>query len=89
MQIQVIIRWSSPRLSTSFGEVCNVFRRLECLITGHREEVALGQRALSLRCTRCGWKSPGWTLDDPQLPDTVNRTRPQSFNPIHGANVSG
>jgi hypothetical protein len=63
MQTRVVIRWSPVGVNDALQRACNVFKQVTCGLTGHREELERGEGKLSLRCVRCGWTSPGWTLD--------------------------
>ena len=64
MQTRVVIRWTPVRVNDALQRTCNVFKQATCGITGHWEELERGEGKLSLRCIRCGWTSPGWTLDE-------------------------
>ncbi len=45
-----------------FYRVWNLCRQVSCMLIGHRDELAMGSGKLGLRCDRCGWTSPGWTV---------------------------
>jgi hypothetical protein len=67
MQIRIVIRWRPIRLTGR--TVGNTLAHLQCCITGHEQEMVVRDAGLALRCTRCGWVSPGWQLDGkPPLP---------------------
>jgi hypothetical protein len=63
MKIRIIIRSSAVRSSYVRQRVWNVFRQIPCRVTGHKAEIELSTGKLALKCARCGWESPGWTLD--------------------------
>jgi hypothetical protein len=67
MQIRIVIR----RVRQSW----NVCTRAACQLMGHRNEIEVGSMRLSLKCERCGWTSPGWTLDD-RRPSINGSSRP-------------
>ena len=64
MQTRVVIRWSPVGVNDVLQRACNVFNQISCGVAGHREELERGGGKLALRCARCGWTSPGWTLDE-------------------------
>jgi len=63
MQIRIIIRSSTVGPEDIRQAVWNFSKHVRCLLTGHESEIELGSGKLSLKCRRCGWHSPGWTLD--------------------------
>ena len=38
--------------------------RLLCAIRGHEDYLHFDKNRLCLKCVACGYKSPGWTIDD-------------------------
>ena len=38
-------------------------RECLCAMRGHDLLLHFAPRRLSLRCTKCGWDSPGWTIE--------------------------
>jgi len=63
MKIRIIIRSSAVSRSYARQQLWNVFRQMCCRVTGHKAEIELSTGKLALKCARCGWESPGWTLD--------------------------
>ena len=62
MQIRVVVRWKPVRMNDSFHKMCNAFVHLPCLLGRHEEELEVGNGKLAVKCARCGWKSPGFTV---------------------------
>ena len=50
-----------------------VYRRLICMLTGHRTVLHFEPRRLALRCVECGYETPGWIIGD--LPRQQVHTR--------------
>ncbi len=63
MKIRVIIRCSAVSPVYARQRMWNVFKQLPCRVVGHQEEIEVTSGKLALKCGRCGWVSPGWTLD--------------------------
>jgi hypothetical protein len=63
MKIRIIIRSSTVSRAYARHWVWNIFKQLPCRLTGHKAEIELSTGRLALKCGRCGWESPGWTLD--------------------------
>ena len=70
MQIRVVVRWKRVKLNDSVNRVCNTVGHLPCVFGYHEEEMEIGDGKLGMRCTRCGWKSPGLSVGG-------SRTAPQ------------
>jgi hypothetical protein len=66
MQIRVVVRWRRVKLNDSVHKVCNIIGHLPCVFGYHDEELDIGNGKLGMRCARCGWKSPGLTVDGPR-----------------------
>jgi hypothetical protein len=62
MKIRVIIRWSAVSPAYARQQIWNVFRQVFCRLSGHQAEIEMTTGKLALKCARCGWESPGWTL---------------------------
>jgi hypothetical protein len=41
-----------------------MFRRLICLLTGHKTILRFEPQRLALRCTECGYETPGWIIGE-------------------------
>ena len=41
-----------------------MFRRLICALTGHKTVLHFEPRRMALRCTDCGYETPGWTIGE-------------------------
>jgi hypothetical protein len=41
-----------------------MYRRLICLLTGHKTVLHFEPRRMALRCTDCGFETPGWTIGE-------------------------
>jgi len=63
MKIRVIIRVRVVALGDAGRTICNTFKQIPCRIIGHRSEIKVTAGRLALKCARCGWESPGWTLN--------------------------
>jgi hypothetical protein len=63
MKIRIIIRSSAVSRAYVRQRMWNVFKQIPCRVTGHQAEIELSTGKLALKCARCGWESPGWTLD--------------------------
>ena len=63
MKIRVIIRCSAVRPAYVRHWMWNVFKQVPWRIMGHTAEIEVTSGKLALKCARCGWESPGWTLD--------------------------
>jgi hypothetical protein len=63
MKIRIIIRSSAVGPVYARQRVWNVLKQVSCRVIGHKAEIELTTGRLALKCTRCGWESPGWTLD--------------------------
>ncbi len=61
-QVRVVVRWKRLRVSKSFQGMCRSLGHFPCLIGGHDEELCLGTERLGVRCRRCGWRSPGFSV---------------------------
>jgi hypothetical protein len=61
-QVRIVVRWKPLQVSKSVQEVCRSLGHVPCLIGGHDEELCLGIERLAVRCRRCGWRSPGFTV---------------------------
>jgi len=62
MQIRVVVRWKRVKVNDSLRTVCNTVGHLPCAFGYHEEELEIGNGKLALRCTRCGWRSPGLSV---------------------------
>jgi hypothetical protein len=80
MKIRVIIRWSAVRPEYARQQICNIFKQLPCRVTGHKAEMEITTGKLALKCARCGWESPGWTLDRPRF-GQIGSARVKSHQP--------
>jgi hypothetical protein len=58
--------------STVLGGMARRFDQFACGLAGHDQLLRFEPRRLSLRCTRCGHQTAGWTL----LPSGPRRLRP-------------
>jgi hypothetical protein len=63
MQIRIVLR-QAVKSKEIVCQSWNVCRQIACQLLGHCNEIAVGSGRLALKCDRCGWTSPGWTLDD-------------------------
>ena len=63
MKVRIVLRVSTVKPEISLDERCRNFRHMLCRMSGHREEFDLSTGRLALKCSRCGWKSQGWKLD--------------------------
>jgi hypothetical protein len=63
MKIRIIIRSSAVSPAYVRQRVWNVLKQVACRVIGHKAEIELTTGKLALKCVRCGWESPGWTLD--------------------------
>jgi len=63
MKIRVVIRCSTVTPEILRQSMWNVFKHMPCRVAGHRAEVEVTTGRLALKCARCGWESPGWTID--------------------------
>jgi hypothetical protein len=63
MKFRVIIRWSTVRPEDVRQSICSVFTQALCRVAGHRADIEVKTGKLALKCARCGWESPGWTID--------------------------
>ena len=61
-QVRVVVRWKPLQVPKSVQEMCRSLGHFPCLIGGHDEELCLGIERLAVRCRRCGWRSPGFTV---------------------------
>ena len=41
-----------------------MYRRVICLLTGHKTVLHFEPRRMALRCTDCGYETPGWTIGE-------------------------
>ena len=64
MKVRIIIRVSPVTPDVTLNAVSKVLRQLPCRVGGHKEELDLGAGKLALKCSRCGWRSAGWELDE-------------------------
>jgi hypothetical protein len=63
MKIRIIVRSSTVSWGYAPQRMWNVFKQISCRVAGHKAEIELSTGRLALKCVRCGWESPGWTLD--------------------------
>jgi hypothetical protein len=63
MKIRTVIRSSTVSSAYAPQRMWNVLKQIGCSVTGHKAEIELSTGKLALKCARCGWESPGWTLD--------------------------
>jgi hypothetical protein len=63
MKIRIVIRSSAVGPAYARLRVWKLFKQIPCCVTGHKAEIELSTGKLALKCARCGWESPGWTLD--------------------------
>ena len=74
MKVRIVIRCSPVagvpfrRTGSLLADFSNLMSRLHCWVAGHNGELMFETRRLSMRCTRCGWQSPGWTLEGRSRP---------------------
>lgn len=61
--MRFIIRWPRPARPFHLDRTPGWVDRLHCALTGHDDEIVLGQRVIALGCRRCNWRSAGWRLD--------------------------
>jgi len=48
--------------------------RALCAMSGHDLLFHVDAHRLSLRCSQCGWESPGWLIDQPRFSYPADRT---------------
>lgn len=53
----------------------SLYRRLVCMVTGHRTTLLFEPRRLALRCVECGHETPGWSIGEPVPSEVVVDTR--------------
>jgi len=41
-----------------------IYRRVICVVTGHKTVLHFEPRRLALRCTDCGYETPGWIIGE-------------------------
>ena len=63
MKIRVVIRCSPVKAAYVRHRMWSIFKQVPCRIMGHTSEMKVTSGKLALKCARCGWQSPGWTLD--------------------------
>ena len=63
MKIRVILRWSTVRPEQVRQSIGHVFKQVPCRLTGHESRIEVTTGKLALKCSRCGWESPGWNID--------------------------
>jgi hypothetical protein len=51
------------------------WHRLLCLVHGHEMVMQYDRDRLSLRCLSCGYRTPGWALDEAPVPRTSTPVR--------------
>jgi hypothetical protein len=61
-QVRVVVRWKPLQVTKQVQGMCRSLGHFPCLIGRHDEELCLGIERLAVRCRRCGWRSPGFTV---------------------------
>lgn len=64
MKVRIVIRVSPVFPEVTLNGVCRQFRHLPCLLGRHDEMMDISAGKLALKCSKCGWKSSGWALDE-------------------------
>ena len=56
----------------AFWSALQMTHRVGCLVRGHDLVMQYDKKLLSLRCLACGYRTPGWALNDrPPQPESA------------------
>ena len=56
-----------------------IYRRLICVLTGHTTVLHFEPRRMALRCTDCGYETPGWTIGEFTPSRVSGKCRPEKL----------
>jgi len=68
------ISFSVSRVSVWLKGVLVFISQTLCAMRGHDLLFHVGVHRLSVRCSHCGWESPGWLIDRPRFSYRDGRT---------------
>jgi hypothetical protein len=57
-----VLSGETERIMRAVWEFLRWIEQLSCRLKGHDELMHFSPRRLSLHCTRCGYRSPGWEI---------------------------
>jgi hypothetical protein len=70
---------TAGKLTRLFSWLYSMFRRLICMVTGHKMVLHFEPRRLALRCLDCGYQTPGWTVGELTVTRLVAPMPPQKL----------
>jgi hypothetical protein len=57
-----VLAEETDRIMRAVSEFLRWIEQVSCWLKGHEELMHFSPRRLSLHCTRCGHRSPGWEI---------------------------